>query len=121
MQYIGVDIIEISRISDAVRRFDKSFLERIYTAHEIKLYKNKISSLAVRFAAKEAVIKAIDVPGIDPRNIEILSASNGKPYINLYGDAKQKIADLGISTLGLSLSHSKEYAVAFVSGQSPSP
>jgi holo-[acyl-carrier protein] synthase len=118
VQHIGVDIIETSRIEDALQRFGQSFLDRIYTANEIAMYKDKLPSLAVRFAAKEAVIKALDAPCINPRDIEVLSAANGKPLLNLFGTARQKSDELGISVLDVSLSHSREYAVAFVSGQS---
>lgn len=118
MQYVGVDIIEISRIEDALLRFGHEFLERIFTVQEITLYKDKLPSLAARFAAKEAVIKALDAPNLSPRDIEVLSAPNGKPKLSLSGAALRKCDELGINALGISLSHSREYAVAFVSGQS---
>ncbi|RJO61140.1 MAG: holo-[acyl-carrier-protein] synthase [Dehalococcoidia bacterium] len=118
MQHVGVDIIEINRIEESVRRFGQAFLERIYTQKEMDCYKDKLPSLAARFAGKEAVIKALDAPGISPRDIEILSAPDGKPLVTLYGQAKEKAAKLGIKGLDISLSHSREYAVAFVVGQS---
>ncbi len=118
VQHIGVDIIEISRIEEAVRTSGQRFLERIYTTEEIAAYENKLPSLAARFAAKEAVIKALDAPGISPRDIEVLSAPDGKPLLSLSGKAKKKAEMLGIASLEISLSHSREYAVAFVSGQS---
>lgn len=119
MQHIGVDIIEIKRIEEALARFDPGFLERIYTQKEIEAYKDKLPSLAARFAAKEAVIKALNTPGINPRDIEILSATDGKPLLSLHGKAKAKADTLGIKSLEVSLSHSREYAVAFVVGVSP--
>ena len=118
MQYIGVDIIEISRIEESVRRFGQAFLERIYTQKELDCYKNKLPSMAARFAAKEAVIKALEAPGMSPRDIEILSAPDGKPLVNLYGQAQEKAEKLGLAGLDISLSHSRKYAVAFVVGQS---
>ena len=118
MQHVGVDIIEISRIEESVRRFGQAFLERIYTQKELDCYQNKLPSLAARFAAKEAVIKALDAPGISPKDIEILSAPDGKPLVTLHGQAKEKAEKLGIKMLDISLSHSREYAVAFVVGQS---
>jgi holo-[acyl-carrier protein] synthase len=119
VQHVGVDIIEIGRIEESVRRFGQAFLERIYTPKEIECYKDKLPSLAARFSGKEAVIKALDAPGISPRDIEILSSSDGKPLVTLYGQAKEKAEKLGIAHLDISLSHSREYAVAFVVGQSP--
>ena len=119
MQHIGVDIIEISRIEDGLQRFGHVFLDRIYTQKEIECYKDKLPSLAARFSGKEAVIKALDAPGISPRDIEILSSPDGKPLVTLYGKAKEKAEALGITMLDISLSHSRDYAVAFVVGQSP--
>ena len=119
MQHVGVDIIEIGRIEESIQRFGQAFLERIYTQKELDCYKDKLPSLAARFSGKEAVIKALDAPGISTRDIEILSAPDGKPLVTLYGQAKQKAEKLGIARLDISLSHSREYAVAFVVGQSP--
>ena len=59
MHYIGIDIIEIARIEKAIARWGEGFLHRVYTEPELKLCHKKSSSLAVRFAGKEAVIKAI--------------------------------------------------------------
>lgn len=118
MQHIGVDIIEIKRIEEAIGRSGRSFLERIYTQAELSAYQDRLPSLAARFAAKEAVIKALDAPGISPRDIEVLSAPDGKPLLALSGSARQKADRLGITGMEISLSHSREYAVAFVVGQS---
>jgi holo-[acyl-carrier protein] synthase len=118
VQHIGVDIIEIKRIEDGIERFGQTFFERLYTDKEIACYKDKLPSLAARFSGKEAVIKALDAPGISPKDIEILSAPDGKPLVTLYGQAKAKAEKLGIAGLDITLSHSREYAVAFVVGQS---
>jgi holo-[acyl-carrier protein] synthase len=117
VQHVGVDIVEISRIEAAIKR-TPGFLERVYTLAEIACYRQKTPSLAARFAAKEAVIKALTDPGLSLREIEILSAPDGRPLLNLYGQAKEKAAHLGIVSLEISLSHSKNYAVAFVVGLS---
>jgi holo-[acyl-carrier protein] synthase len=108
MQHIGTDIIEISRIEKAIGRWGNRFLRRVYTPHEIKLYQNHPASLATRFAAKEAVMKALDTPnrGIGFRDIEILATAN------LYGPAKKLAVKMGITNLDISLSHSRENAVA---------
>jgi holo-[acyl-carrier protein] synthase len=119
MQYIGVDIIEIPRIEKTIQRWNQTFLKRVYTQSELNLFDN-ISSLAVRFAAKEAVLKALGAcdRGISWQDIEILAEPNGKPLINLLGKAKQCARELGIRGLNISLSHSRDYAVAFVVGTS---
>ncbi len=119
MQYIGVDIIEIARIERAMERWKERFLHRVYTEPELRLCRNKPSSLAVRFAGKEAVMKALGTgtKGISWREIEILAEPSGKPLVHLYGKAQDKADGLGLDRLAISLSHSKEYAIAFVSGE----
>ena len=119
MNYIGIDIIEITRIEKAVSRWGEGFLHRVYTDPELKLYHNKPSSLAARFAGKEAVIKALgpQTEGIRWREIEILSDSSGKPSVHLYGEAQNRADSLGLDKLAISLSHSKEYAIALVAGE----
>ena len=114
MHGIGIDIIEIARIERAIARWGGSFLHRIYTELELKLYGNKPSSLAARFAGKEAVIKALGTRarGIGWREIEILSDSSGKPLVHLYGKAQNQARDLGTDSITISLSHSREYAIA---------
>ncbi len=118
MQYVGVDIIEIDRIGKLIQRWGKIFLQRVYTPSELERYTNT-SSLAVRFAAKEAILKALGAcdKGISWQDIEVLAESNGKPVINLTGKAKQHANELSIGKLNISLSHAKGYAVAFVVGE----
>jgi holo-[acyl-carrier protein] synthase len=119
MQHVGVDIIEITRIDAVIKRWGKTFLERVFTPLELEKYES-VASLAARFAAKEAVLKALGAcdKGISWQDIEILSEPGGKPVINLTGNAKLYAAESAISQLNISLSHSKDYAVAFVVGES---
>jgi holo-[acyl-carrier protein] synthase len=119
MHYIGIDIVEIARIEKAIARWGEGFLYRIYTEPELKLYQKRPSSLAARFAGKEAVIKAIgtQTKGIGWREIEILPDPSGKPLVHLYGKAQNQAESLGLGKLAISLSHSKEYAIAFVVGE----
>jgi len=116
--YTGIDIIEIARIKKAVARWGEPFLRRVYTDSELKLYREKPASLAARFACKEAVMKLLGTGrrGIHWREIETLSHPSGKPLLNLYGNAQSKAGELGIKEIAVSLSHSKEYAIASVSG-----
>jgi holo-[acyl-carrier protein] synthase len=118
MQHIGVDIVEITRIEGVIKRWGKTFLQRVFTASELQRY-NNTSSLAVRFAAKEAVLKALGAcdQGISWLDIEILAELNGKPSVNLSGKAKLQADASAIHKFSISLSHSKEYAVAFVIGE----
>jgi len=119
MHHIGIDIIEIARIEKAIARWGEGFLQRVYTKPELKLYRKKPSSLATRFAGKEAVIKALgtQTKGISWKEIEILSDPSGQPLVHLYGKAQNQANGLGLSNLAISLSHSKEYAIACVAGE----
>ncbi len=116
--YLGVDIIEIQRIRQALSVWGDRFMRRIYTAKEIQLYGGRLQSLAVRFAAKEAVFKALSQPGhyLSWQNVEILSAEDGRPVLILSGEALKRAEARGLKSLEISLSHSRENAVAVVMG-----
>ena len=115
---LGIDIVEIGRVKAALERRGQRFLNRIYTPVEVAVCRGHVSELAARFAAKEAAMKALGtgVRGIAWREIEILPNRRGKPLVYLYGRARQRAQDLGIGHLEVSLTHSKEYAVACVVG-----
>ena len=117
----GVDIIEIERIGRALDRWGERFLHRIYTTEEISYCRGRAQNLAVRFAAKEATMKALStgVRGVGWKDIEVVRARGGAPSIELRGRALLRAQKLGIKELALSLSHSREYAVAFVVGFIP--
>ena len=114
----GIDIIEIQRIREALAAWGHRFLHRIYTAREAELYGDSVDSLAVRFAGKEAVFKVLSKPGIylSWQDIEILSAEDGRPEVQLSGEALKRAGELGIRSLEISLSHSRDNAVAVVIG-----
>jgi len=119
MHHIGIDIIEIARVEQAVARWGDRFLHRVYTDSELRLYRKKFSSLAARFAGKEAVMKALGGgnTGIGWREIEILSDPSGRPLVRLHGRAQAQAGRLGLARFAASLSHSREYAIAFVAGE----
>jgi len=114
---IGVDIIEIARIDRAISEWQDTFLNRIYTRAELESHHN-VSSLAARFAAKEAVTKALGtgVRGVNWKDIEILANGDGAPLVRLHRRALERSRELGIARFSISMSHSREYAVAFVVG-----
>ncbi len=116
MHYIGVDIIEIARIEEAIARWGERFLRRLYTELELGLSRRKPGLLAARFAGKEAVMKALGTGarGISWKEIEIVTEPSGKPLVHLYGKAQNRAVALGLGKLAISLSDSKEYAIAFV-------
>jgi holo-[acyl-carrier protein] synthase len=117
---IGTDMIEIARIAQSIDRFGDRFLHRIYTAQEIaycRRKKNSAESLAARFAAKEAAAKALGTGisrGIGWLDLEVVRQPSGKPTLQLSGRAAQRAKQLGVATISLSLTHSKDTALAFV-------
>ncbi|NQT23925.1 holo-ACP synthase [candidate division KSB1 bacterium] len=114
---IGIDIVEKQRFRDAVQRWGDRFLSRLFTEAEIILCKGKgdsFGALAVRFAAKEAVLKAIGTGwtnGVSWKDIEILTGENGRPIVHLHGGVQEIV---GKSRVHLSLSHEKGNATAVV-------
>ena len=119
MHSVGTDIIEIARIREAIDRWGKRFLNRIYTEAEQRLCRNRPWRLASHFAGKEAVMKVLGTGarGISWTEIEILAEPSGKPFVRLHGKARNKADDLGLNNLAISLSDSVEYAIAFVVGE----
>jgi holo-[acyl-carrier protein] synthase len=118
---IGVDIVELERVQRVVARYGERFLARIYTPVELDRYRDRLPELAARFAAKEAVSKAlgvglnhISVHGIGWQEVEVLSNPLGKPVVHLSGRARELAQDQGLHEWAISLSHSREYAIAFV-------
>lgn len=120
----GVDLIQVARVEQAVARFGERFLERVFTPTEIFYTRGRTPELAVRFAAKEAVSKALGVGmrmiasyGIGWREVEVLGDLRGRPAVILHGRAAEIAAELGLNEWAVSLSHTKEYAIAFVVAQ----
>ena len=115
----GTDIIEISRIKNAMEdETGKAFLQRVFTEKEIEYCESKkmqkYQHYAARFAGKEAVFKAISTVlnnkyDIEWKQMEILNKEDGKPFVNILHEVANKIDNIDIS-----LSHCKEYASANV-------
>ncbi|MFZ5808615.1 MAG: holo-ACP synthase [Chloroflexota bacterium] len=112
----GVDLLEIQRLEVAVQRYGPRFLNRIFTPREQLDSADRIESLAVRFAAKEAVAKALGcgIGKVSWLDIEVLSAESRQPFLQLHGSALQESEQLHLTAWSISLSHTSEYAVAFV-------
>lgn len=113
--YIGIDLVEVKRIEDLFSSHE-SFLNRIYTPKEVEYCrnrKNRFQHLAARFATKEAVIKALG-GGAGWKDIELLNDPTGRPYLQLYGRAKERADAKGIGNCEVSLTHTKDYAIAQV-------
>jgi holo-[acyl-carrier protein] synthase len=112
----GIDIIEIERIQAVLDRHGERFLKRVFTELEVFECRGRAEALAVRFAAKEAASKALGT-GIGPiawREVETLHKWSGEPYLVLHGAAEKFAKELGLTVWGVSLSHSRENAIAVV-------
>ena len=117
----GVDILHIPRVEQALTRYGQRFLERCFTPPEIRSCRGFASEFAARYAAKEAVSKALGVGlrvmahnGIKFHDVEILPDRFGKPHVHLHGYAAERAQELGLNEWAISLTHEKEYTVAFV-------
>lgn len=110
----GIDIIEIERIREAVGRHGDHFLERVFTARELAEVGDSTASLAARFAAKEAVTKALGtgIGKVTWHEIEVLRGADGAPELRLHGNAQLLAERLGLKTWSVSLSHTRINAVA---------
>jgi holo-[acyl-carrier protein] synthase len=124
MLTVGVDIVEIARVERILLRHDKRFLERVFTPPEILYCRGRVAELAARFAAKEAVSKALGVgvrmiarDGIHWQDVEVIGDLRGKPLVRLYGRAAKRANELGLVDWAISLSHAREHAIAFVVAQ----
>ena len=112
----GVDLIEIARIAEVISRHGKHYLDRIYTPAELEYCGKRTESLAGRFAAKEAVAKALGtgIGDVNWKEIEILGDEQNAPTLSLTGVAEQKAKELGLTTWSISISHSQSHSVAVV-------
>lgn len=110
----GVDLIEISRIEEVIVRHGKHYLERVYTPAELAQCGKRTESLAGRFAAKEAVAKALGcgIGDVTWHDIEILGDEQNAPVLTLHGIAEQKAKEQGLVTWSVSISHSQSHSVA---------
>lgn len=110
----GVDIVEVDRIADLLQRHGERFRRRVYTDREWEDAGGRAESLAARFAAKEAVIKALGSREPDLVEIEVVRPPWSKPQIRLWGRAAEIAREQSVRQLSLSLSHTHEHAIAMV-------
>jgi holo-[acyl-carrier protein] synthase len=114
---IGIDIIEIERIQKSIERFDKIFINKIYTQTELDYClskKNKYQHFAARFAAKEAIAKALATgwsKGFRWKDIEIYNEKSGMPNVKLFGKLKDFLGEDKL--LKITMSHSEHYVTCF--------
>ncbi len=116
----GIDIAEVPRIAASIERFGLRFLERVFTAAEIRYCDskhNRAERYAARFAAKEAALKAIGTGwrlGVTWLDVEVVHEPGGRPALRFSGRAAEFAARLGMKRAALSLSHTREQAIAQV-------
>ena len=116
----GIDLVEITRIQHSVDRYGDRFLDRVYTQAE-KTYclrkRNAAESLAARFAAKEAGAKALGTgisQGVNWLEIEVVREPSGRPGLQFHGRAADRAESMGVRNAALSLTHTREMAMASV-------
>ncbi|MGV1008032.1 MAG: holo-ACP synthase [Dermatophilaceae bacterium] len=116
---IGTDIVEVSRVAQLWARHGRTFAERWFAPSEIAYCETQTvpeQHLAVRLAAKEAVWKALDIPwdggSVPWRSITVTRSPSGRPGIELEGLVAERAEALGCGTILLSMSHTRDHAVA---------
>ena len=116
---IGTDIVECLRIAQMIERHGELFINRVYTSHEITYCTSRKQSTqhyAGRWAAKEAILKAIGTGwrrGISWRDVEVRNEAGGRPVVGLRGGARDAVQHLGIRQVLISISHCRSHATAY--------
>ena len=112
----GIDLIEIERVRSAIESHGERFLNRVFTTRELDAFGGNVESLAGRFAAKEAVAKALGrgIGDVTWKEIEILRGDAGEPELILHGQANILATKLGLTNWSVSLSHSQSHSIALV-------
>ncbi len=110
----GVDIVEVHRIDHAIIRHGQRFFDRFYTSQELIDANGQTPALAARFAAKEAVAKALGtgIGQVAWKEIEVVNGPRREPMLRLHGNAQLLSESLGLSDWAISLSHTEDHAVA---------
>ena len=117
---LGTDLIETNRVQESISRHGERFLERIFTSGEIEYClrkKNSAESFAARFAAKEAGAKALGTGisrGVSWKEFEVRREASGRPTLHLSGRARELAEAMGVKRMQVSLTHSREFAMAVV-------
>ncbi len=119
----GVDLIEVRRVRDVIARHGDRFLERVFTPAELDACAGRAESLAARFAAKEAAAKALGrgIGDVGWLEIEVIGNARHAPRLKLHGAAARIARRQKLSAWSVSLTHTREYALAFVIAQKAEP
>ncbi len=116
MLRVGVDLMDVERISRSLERYGDRFYARFFTENECAQCMGRPERLAARFAAKEAAAKALGtgIGDVGWKEIEVDCDHRGRPILRLHGEAARLAEQLGLTTWEISLSHTHEQAIAFV-------
>src|SRR5437763_10816396 len=111
---VGIDIIEVDRVRKVYEHHGERFLRRVFTEREILQCRGKINRFAARFAAKEAISKALGtgIHGIAWREMEIVQLRSGRPTVRLHGNAKKRAELLGLSAFDVSMADLAQFSIA---------
>ena len=113
---VGIDMIETDRVARVFAKHPNRFIKRVYTPEEAAFCRGRVPELAARFAATEAVMKALGTGArsVGWREIEVLPDRRGKPLVYLYGGAQERADTIGLTAIDISLSHLDSFALAVV-------
>lgn len=111
---VGIDIIEVERVRKVFEKHGERFLQRVFTPQEVLHSRGKIARLAGRFAAKEAISKALGtgLHGVAWREMEIVQLRSGRPTVRLHGNAKLRAEQLGLTAFDVSTADLAQFAIA---------
>jgi holo-[acyl-carrier protein] synthase len=111
---VGVDIIEVERVRRVYEHHGERFLQRIFTELEVRQCRGRVARLAGRFAAKEAISKALGtgLHGVAWREMEVVQLRSGRPSVRLHGKAKQRAEALGLSAFDVSIADLQTFSIA---------
>ena len=111
---VGIDIIEVRRVRKVFERHGERFLQRVYTPIEVAQCRGKVERLASRFAAKEAISKALGtgLHGVAWREMEVVQLRSGRPSVRLHGNAKRRAELLGLTAFDVSMADLREFSIA---------
>lgn len=115
---VGIDIIEVERVRRVYERHGERFLKRVYTEIEARQCRGKVERLAGRFAAKEAISKALGtgLHGVAWREMEVIQLRSGRPSVRLHGNAKRRAEQLGLTAFDVSMADLALLSIAIAVG-----
>lgn len=115
---VGIDIIEVDRVRKVYERYPERFLKRVFTPLEVLQCRGKVTRLAGRFAAKEAISKALGtgLHGVSWQEMEVVQLRSGRPSVRLHGNAKRRAEQLGLSAFDVSIADLAQFSIAIAVG-----